>query len=64
MAKFFSVIVIITFAFAFNTVQANTIAQAFEGSFGFSPMVVGIVVTVLSALVIFGDYKELQTLRD
>ena len=29
----FSVIVIVTFAFIFNTVQANTIAQAFESSF-------------------------------
>jgi len=29
----FSVIVIVTFAFVFNTVQANTIAQAFETTF-------------------------------
>ena len=59
MAKFFSVIVIITFAFAFNTVQANTIAQAFEGSFGFSPMLVGVVITILSALVIFGGLQRI-----
>lgn len=42
---FFSVIVILTFAFIFNTVQANTIAQAFETSFNFSSVTSGIMLS-------------------
>ncbi|MHB9308699.1 alanine:cation symporter family protein, partial [Fusobacterium polymorphum] len=55
----FSVIVILTFAFIFNTVQANTIAQAFETSFNFSSVTSGIILAVLTALIIFGGLNRI-----
>lgn len=55
----FSVIVIVTFAFIFNTVQANTIAQAFETTFSLSTTVSGIILAVLTALIIFGGLNRI-----
>ena len=55
----FSVIVIVTFAFVFNTVQANTIAQAFETTFNMSSAVAGIILAVLTALIIFGGLNRI-----
>ncbi|MGP1454421.1 MAG: alanine/glycine:cation symporter family protein [Treponema sp.] len=59
LGKFFSVIVILTFAFAFNTVQANTIAQALEGTFHLSSMTSGIIIAALTGLVIFGGIHRI-----
>lgn len=59
LGKVFSFIVIFTFAFAFNTVQANTIAQALEGTFNLSTMVGGLIIAVLTGLVIFGGIKRI-----
>ena len=55
----FSVIVIVTFAFVFNTVQANTIAQAFETSFNMSSTIAGIILAGLTALIIFGGLNRI-----
>ena len=55
----FSVIVIVTFAFVFNTVQANTIAQAFETSFNMSSTIAGIILAALTALIIFGGLHRI-----
>ena len=55
----FSVIVIVTFAFVFNTVQANTIAQAFETTFSMSSAVAGIILAALTALIIFGGLNRI-----
>ena len=52
-------VVILTFAFIFNTVQANTIAQAFETSFNFSSVTSGIILAVLTALIIFGGLNRI-----
>lgn len=57
--KVFSVIVILTFAFAFNTVQANTIAQAFEGTFQLNTMIGGAIIAGLTAFVIFGGIHRI-----
>ena len=58
----FSVIVIVTFAFVFNTVQANTIAQAFEttfSKFGMTTTIAGIILAALTALIIFGGLHRI-----
>ena len=55
----FSVVVIVTFAFVFNTVQANTIAQAFETTFNMSSAVAGIILAALTALIIFGGLNRI-----
>lgn len=59
LAYIFSIIVIVTFAFIFNTVQANTIAQAFETSFNMSSYIAGGILAALTALIIFGGLNRI-----
>lgn len=54
----FSVSLILAFGLVFNAVQANSIADAMEGAFGFSKLWVGIGLAVLTALVIFGGIRQ------
>ena len=55
----FSIIVIVTFAFVFNTVQANTIAQAFETTFNLGGVISGVILAALTALIIFGGLHRI-----
>lgn len=54
MGILFSFALLMPFGLFFNGVQANTIAQAFEGSFGMPPALTGGLVVLLSGVVIFG----------
>ncbi|MGB3595990.1 MAG: amino acid carrier protein, partial [Pseudomonas neustonica] len=55
----FSVCLIISFGLVFNAVQANSIADAMEGAFGFSKLAVGVVIAAMAALVIFGGLRSI-----
>lgn len=55
----FAVLITITFGFAFNTVQSNTICAAFESAFGWNHTYVGIVLTLLTLSVIFGGIQRI-----
>lgn len=59
LGEVFSIIVLLTFAFAFNTIQANTIAAAFEKSFGMDLKIGGAIIAILTALVIFGGTQRI-----
>lgn len=50
----FAVLMIITFGFAYNSVQSNTICLAWQKAFGIEPATMGIALTVLTLLIIFG----------
>ncbi len=50
----FAVIFMITFAFIFNSVQANTIAQAFQNTFHISNLMTGLVLATITGIIIFG----------
>ena len=54
MGILFAILISVTFGFAFNSVQSNTICAAMQGSFGFDPRIVGAVLTVLTLTIIFG----------
>lgn len=56
----FAVLITLTFAFAFNTVQANTIADAFGNSFGISRQAVAIGLTALTLLIIWGGVQSIS----
>lgn len=56
----FAVLITITFGFAFNTVQSNTIANAFEQSFGLPQPLTGSVLAVLTLVIIFGGIKSIS----
>ncbi|HBT56440.1 MAG TPA: sodium:alanine symporter family protein, partial [Pseudomonas sp.] len=55
----FSVCLILSFGLVFNAVQANSIADAMEGAFGFNKLMVGIAVAAVAALVIFGGLRSI-----
>ena len=45
-------IITITFAFVFNTVQSNTIAESLNTQYNVSPVVTGIILAVITAAII------------
>ncbi|PAF17136.1 sodium:alanine symporter family protein [Terribacillus saccharophilus] len=57
MGVTFAVIIALTFGLAFNTVQANTIVSAFHNSFGVSKELMAVLLTIGSAIIIFGGTK-------
>ena len=59
MAILFSVLTILTFGFAFNTVQSNTLCEAVENAFGFSHIYMGIAITVATLVIIFGGIQRI-----
>lgn len=58
-AVLFSVLTILTFGFAFNTVQSNTMCEALEHAFGTGHIYVGAVVAVATLAVIFGGIHRI-----
>ena len=59
MAILFSVLTIVTFGFAFNTVQSNTICDAFQNAFGVDNLYMGIFLTATTLLIIFGGIQRI-----
>ncbi|GAL19590.1 sodium/alanine symporter [Vibrio maritimus] len=59
MGVLFSIFLIIAFGLVFNAVQANAIANAMNTAFGFDPMIVGVVIVLISAFVIFGGVRKI-----
>lgn len=55
----FSVIITLTFAFVFNSVQSNTIAQSLATTFQIDSSLTGIVLAALTAVIIFGGLKRI-----
>src|SRR5687767_3315654 len=47
-----------------NMVQANSVAQSLNTSFGFSPQIVGIVLVVISGVVILGGIKRIAAFAE
>ncbi|TCO77434.1 alanine/glycine:cation symporter family protein [Marinisporobacter balticus] len=64
MGLTFSVIITVVFGLVFNSVQANTISAAFETAFGINKLSVGIGLTALTCLVIFGGIKRIAKVAE
>ncbi len=64
MGVTFSVIITVVFGLIFNSVQANTISAAFETAFGLDKLYVGIGLTALTCLVIFGGIKRIAKVAE
>ncbi len=54
MGILFAILITITFGFAFNSVQSNTICAAFDSAFNIPPIYMGIGITLLTIIIIFG----------
>ena len=59
MGIVFAILIIFTFAFSFNTVQSNTICAAFEQAFQIEHTLMGVILTSLTLLVIFGGIQRI-----
>ena len=59
MAVLFAILISITYGFAFNSVQSNTICAAFQNVFGTSPVWMGIILVVLTLIIIFGGIQRI-----
>lgn len=58
LAVCFAVVLIFTFGFAFNAVQANAIVSATNNAWNWTPEYVGYALVILSGCVIFGGAKS------
>ena len=59
-AILFAILITVTFGLAYNSVQSNTIALATFNQFGWSRMIVGIVLTVLSLAIVCGSIQHIS----
>lgn len=59
MAILFCILTVLTFGFAYNTVQSNTLCSAIENAFGINHIYVGIAITVGTLIVIFGGIQRI-----
>ena len=59
-AVLFAILITLTFGFAFNTVQSNTIASAYEAVFDFPREWMGVILSLLTLLIIFGGIKSIS----
>ncbi|PTE94401.1 sodium:alanine symporter [Staphylococcus equorum] len=55
----FAILITVTFAFVFNTVQSNTIAESLKTQYSISPVVTGIILAVLTGIIIFGGVRSI-----
>lgn len=58
-AVLFAILISITFGWAYNSVQANTISDSLSG-FGVSPTLIGIVLTVMTLVIIWGGIHRIS----
>ena len=55
----FSILIIISFGFAFNSVQSNTIASAFSSAFNIDVTITGVILTIFTLVIIFGGVHRI-----
>ncbi len=59
MGILFAVLISVTFGFAFNSVQGNTICAAWESAFGLDHIIMGIILTAATLAIIFGGIHRI-----
>lgn len=59
LAGFFSVAIILALGFMGNMVQSNSIGDSFHNAFGVNPMLVGICVALVAAVIFIGGVKRI-----
>ena len=64
MGGVFSVLITISFGFIFNSVQSNTISIALYNSFGFDRLTVGIILSAITALIVFGGVQRVAKISE
>lgn len=60
----FAALITISFGLIFNAVQSNTITAAFSSAFGINKLVLGIIISIVTAIVIFGGTKRIAKVSE
>ena len=60
----FSILLTVSFASVFNSVQANTISLAFKEAFNINTLVTGIFLTAVTMIIIFGGLKRIARVTE
>lgn len=64
LAKTFAILITITFALSYNSVQANTIASALNSSFNIPYIAIAIVLSAITAIVVFGGLSRIAKVAE
>ncbi|MGG1661025.1 alanine/glycine:cation symporter family protein [Brevibacillus sp. NRS-1366] len=64
MGALFAVLITLSFGLVFNAVQSNTITIAFENSFGTDRLILGVIMTIMFAAIIFGGVKRIAKMSE
>lgn len=59
MGTLFALLITITFGFAFNSVQSNTLCAAVENAFGMNHALMGSILTLITLIIIFGGVQRI-----
>lgn len=59
MGILFAILITLCFGLVFNSIQSNTITFAFEEAFNLNRFIVGIIITALTGIVIFGGVRRI-----
>lgn len=64
LAVIYSSCLFFGYGFVFSTVQINTITEASANAYGFNPLVVGIIITLLAAIIVLGGLKQIAKIAE
>ncbi|MFC3886672.1 alanine/glycine:cation symporter family protein [Bacillus songklensis] len=64
MGALFAILITLSFGLVFNAVQSNTITIAFENSFGTDRLMLGIIMAIVFAAIIFGGVKRIAKMSE
>jgi AGCS family alanine or glycine:cation symporter len=59
LSVLFSIFLVMSFGFVFNAIQTNSMAGAIQHAWGVDPIMVGIMVTILACVIVFGGIKAI-----
>jgi len=59
MSVLFAILLTITFGLSYNSIQSNTICSAMQQAFGWSPLWVGIVLSAVGLVIVFGGIRRI-----
>lgn len=64
MATLFAILISVTFGLIFNSVQSNTISLALNTAYGIDRLIIGVVLAIMTAMVIFGGVSRIAKVTE
>ena len=59
MALLYAILITLTFGLSYNSIQSNTICGAMQEAFGWSPLVVGVILSAMALIIVFGGIHRI-----